>query len=59
LQERQERAGHLHNAPEINAKQPVEIALRDLKESAAKRYAGVVDQNVDATVLGRYLRGKS
>jgi hypothetical protein len=39
--------------------QPVEIAFRHLKESSAKRHSGIVDDNIDATVFGDHLRGKS
>ncbi len=59
MQERQERPRHAHDAPEIDAEQPVEISLSDLLEGTAKRNTGIVDENVDSGMFGRHLPRKS
>jgi hypothetical protein len=49
---RQERAGAVHHAPEIDVDQPLHLRLVDLVERAEQRDAGIVDDNVQRGVGG-------
>ena len=46
-QMRQEGAGAVHHAPEIDVEQPVHLRLVDLVELAEQRHAGIVDDDVE------------
>jgi hypothetical protein len=54
-QERQEGAGHAHQAMKVDLHQPVEIRLADLLEAPAHCDPRIVDQDVD-TAVGRQHR---
>ena len=45
---RQECAGRVHHAPEIDVHQPVHLRLVDLVELAEQGDAGIVDDDVEA-----------
>ena len=47
LQVRQEGAGAVHHAPEIDVEQPVHLRLVDLLELPEQRHAGIVDEDVE------------
>ena len=49
---RQERAGRMHHAPEIDVHQPVHLRLVDLVELAEQGDAGIVDDDVEAGMGG-------
>src|SRR3954471_18194885 len=53
LQHGQERARHAHHAPEVDCEQPLEVPFAHLLEYAAKRHAGVVDEQIDARTSRR------
>ena len=49
---RQERAGAVHHAPEIDVDQPLHLRLVDLVEGAEQCDAGIVDDDVERGVGG-------
>ena len=49
---RQEGAGAVHHAPEIDVEQPFHLRLVDLVELAEQRDAGIVDDDVEAGMRG-------
>ena len=49
---RQEGAGRMHHAPEIDVHQPVHLRLIDLGEVAEQRDAGIVDEDIEGR-MGR------
>jgi hypothetical protein len=53
VQIRQERPRQPHCRAEIDLEQPVEVGLADLLEGAGKRHARIVEEQIDAPVLGQ------
>src|ERR1700722_10313086 len=56
-QMRQEGAGAMHHAPEIDVDQPFHLRLLDFVELAEQRDAGIVDDDAEVG-MGRYGRGR-
>ena len=49
---RHERPRQPHHRPEVDLEQPVEVGFADLLEGAGKRNARIVEEQIDAPVLG-------
>ena len=50
LEQRQEGAGHAHQAVEVDREQPLEVLFADLVEATGERDARVVEEQVDRRV---------
>src|SRR5271170_1404932 len=59
FEQRKKGARHANYAPEIDFEEPLEVLFGDLIEGAAESDACVVDEDVDAGMLGEDLRGES
>ena len=52
LEMRQEQHRAMHDAPEIDAHEPLDVIERELSHGADERHAGIVDDEIDAAVCG-------
>src|SRR5690348_15872442 len=55
---RQESAGRMNHAPEIDIEQPLHLSLLDLVKLAEQRHAGIVDEDVQSRMRGNGCFGK-
>ena len=52
---REERLGAVHDAPEVDANQPLEVFVANLLHGAAERDSGVVEDEVDLAMVAHDL----